>query len=337
MSTIDFNTYYYHRTTRKVIAAVGAMFQKMQVARYTQDGQTELERITVPLIMGQKEKYMVVTATDPTSTRPIKQQLPIMSLEFDGLVPDWSRKQQTSQYVRKVDTSLGHNQSLKQPVGVPYNINLKLSILVRHIEDGFQILEQILPLFTPDYNLTILLDPQMGIVKNFPVTIGRPTFQAITEGKAEEMRMVIWEIPLTIQGWYMGMTTDPAVVTNVIVNLYTTQVNQPIEVLIVAPSGNGTFQDAEPVFQGNNFAQATATGQVVSWDLVNKKLYVTGITGNFVPNVVVTGANTNSTWSVSSLYQSPGPTATMIVTPNPLTANATDYWTYHTVVNEYLG
>ena len=50
--------HFYHRTTRKLVVAFGTMFNNLKLYRYTKDGETEIERVTVPLTYANKEKYM---------------------------------------------------------------------------------------------------------------------------------------------------------------------------------------------------------------------------------------------------------------------------------------
>ena len=41
---------------------------------------------------------------------------------------------------------------------VPYNVNFELNVFVANSDDGLQIIEQILPIFQPDYTVTMILD-----------------------------------------------------------------------------------------------------------------------------------------------------------------------------------
>ena len=45
----------------------------------------------------------------------------------------------------------------------PYNINVALYIYAKNQDDGLQILEQILPYFNPDFNLSITAIPELNI------------------------------------------------------------------------------------------------------------------------------------------------------------------------------
>ena len=330
-----FGVYFYHRTTRKIIASLMAMFSDIQIARYTLDGSNEKDRLTVPLILGQKEKYVYRNTEDPDLTNPKQKTLPIMSLEWKGLKYNAARKQQSIQMVKNINSTEG---SIKQLMGVPYDLSFTLSVLVRNIEDGIQIIEQVIPNFTPEYTLQILIDDVMNISKQFPVKLDSVEYTVENEGPAENMRLVMWTLSLTVSAQYYPMTTDPAIIKTAITNIYDNTENKNIlTYLNLQANGNGNFQDIETVFQGADLPTANASASVIKWDTKNRKLYVGDITGTFLGNTIVVGANTNAQWNVSTIVPADVSSAQITVTPNPFSANATDPYTYTTVINEYLG
>ena len=54
---------------------------------------------------------------------------------------------------------------------VPYNVNIRLSIMTKLNEDALQIVEQILPYFQPHFNLTINLVEQIGETRDIPMVL----------------------------------------------------------------------------------------------------------------------------------------------------------------------
>lgn len=60
-------------------------------------------------------------------------------------------------------------------------------------------------------------------------------------------------------------------------------------------TGSGNYEEKESVVQGN-----TATGIVVSWNVPNKLLKVTTITGYFSVNSTVVGVSSNASWAIQS-------------------------------------
>ena len=146
-------TPFYNRTIRKMVVAFGTLFNNITMIRYNNDHDVEYERIKVPILYGPKEKFVTRITSDPDLTRSIANHVPRMSFELTGISYDATRKQVT--VLKNFGTSSINNQIRTQSVGVPYDFTFTLSLYVRNIEDGTQIVEQILPYFTPDYTLTV--------------------------------------------------------------------------------------------------------------------------------------------------------------------------------------
>lgn len=62
--------------------------------------------------------------------------------------------------------------------------------------------------------------------------------------------------------------------------------------------GSGTYQLSELVYQGSANNQ-TAFGTVVSWNIPTGMLALKDINGLFIPNTIITGANSNAQWSLA--------------------------------------
>jgi len=58
-------------------------------------------------------------------------------------------------------------------------------LYVRNIEDGTQLIEHILPYFTPDYTIKLNLVPEMGIIKEVPVILKDTNYEVQYEGHQE--------------------------------------------------------------------------------------------------------------------------------------------------------
>lgn len=320
-----FGTYFYHRIIRKLVVAIGSMFNDIQIVRYNKAGTVELERMLVPILYGQKEKYLYRIIQDPTLNRSIQIQLPRMSFELVSMNYDSSRKQNslTTDY-----RLAGPGQAFRQYTGIPYDFVFNLSIYVRNFEDGAQVVEQILPIFKPDYTMTLDLVETMGVKRDVAVVLNNVNYNIQYEGDGDEMRIIIWDITFTVKAWLFNPVANTAIILNSQTRFlnFPSQTNQ-ITVLNVYTGGNGTFQQGETVYQGPNYNEAKVQGTVVEWDSLNKKLYLNNVTtyngqtGLFSANVNISGVNTGATWEVYNTYTTNPALAIVTVTPNPPTAN----------------
>jgi hypothetical protein len=191
------NTHFYNRTIRKVVVAFGTLFNDIQVVRFTKDGSPQLKML-VPLSYGAKEKYITRIASDPTLTKSVNTVVPRMSFNLDGMSYDISRKKQTT--LQNFSYTQVNGVS-SQYVPVPYNFDFSFSIYVRHTEDGTQILEQILPFFTPDFTVTVNFVDGMCQKYDMPVILNSVTNNTDYEGDMLTTRLITWDLQFTAKGY----------------------------------------------------------------------------------------------------------------------------------------
>ena len=340
-----FGTHFYHRITRKLVIALGTLFNDIQMVRYNKAGTTELERILVPIMYGQKEKFIYRLKQDPTLTRDIQIQLPRMSFELVGLNYDPTRKQNSLVKDYKVKDS---NSAYSQYAPIPYNFDFTLSIYVRNIEDGTQIVEQILPMFRPDYSLTIELVDGMDIKKDVPIIFNGISYNVDHEADGNTMRLITWDLNFTIKAYLFGPTDTSKIIkkANTVIYDASSQItgasgSSRITVLNMKAGGSRDYKEGEIAFQGETFLTYDTKADVVSWDETNRKLYVTNIRqnndqpGKFKANNIIIGVETNAQWNLNSYYISNVPIVIGYVQPSPNTATADSDYGFSTQILEF--
>ena len=117
--------------------------------------------------------------------------LPRMSIEFSGQTYDPGRKVTTTQQITVKDPDDG-TEIKKTYVPVPYNMQFELAIMCKLNDDALQIVEQILPYFQPQYNLTINLLSAIDEKKDVPVILENVTFQDDYEGDYTTRRVLTY-------------------------------------------------------------------------------------------------------------------------------------------------
>lgn len=192
------NEHFYNRTIRKMVIAMGTVLNDIELVRYTKDGNTAKEKFKVPLSYGAKEKYYVRLTTDPDLVRSLNIVVPRISFELTGMTYDSSRKMlstMTNSAIRDGTTSY------RQYAPVPYDFNFSASVYVRNTEDGTQIIEQIVPFFTPDFTITANLIPNIGLKYDIPIILNSVTNQVDYEGDFMSTRLIIWNLEFTLKGY----------------------------------------------------------------------------------------------------------------------------------------
>jgi T4-like virus Myoviridae tail sheath stabiliser len=318
----------YNRIIRKITLAFGDLFSNINCIRYNPDN-TEEERFLVPIEYATKELY-VRRLSDPDLSKKVQITLPRMSYEMTGLNYDSSRKQITN-----IKQFYGNGtNATAQYMPVPYDFDFSLYLYVRNIEDANQIIEHILPFFTPDYTIKVNLVPELGIIKEIPIMLKSTNFDIDAEGSHEdsETRTIIWTLTFTVKGFVYGSTSTAGLIKTSITNIYN-DINSGTNVYFnMTPGGTGNYQIGELVYQGSAPALSIASGKVVAWSNTNNQLTISNTNGNFVSNQPLIGMNSHASYLFSGYSVNPPKSATITITPNPLTANANSNYTYTTTI-----
>ena len=82
--------------------------------------------------------------------------------------------------IANVDANVSTLQTTYTPV--PYNFEIDLSIMVLNSDDGTQILEQILPYFTPEFQVTMNEMKTMGVKRDIPIILNNLSSEDDYEG-----------------------------------------------------------------------------------------------------------------------------------------------------------
>jgi len=291
----------YNRVIRKLVVGFGNLFDSITLYRFKPD-LTESERFIVPIAYASKERYVMRLEEDLNLDKKVQLTLPRMSFEMAGLSYDSSRKQNTN---IKNFSGTPPSGILSQYNPVPYNFDFNLYIYVRNIEDGTQIIEHILPFFTPDYTIKLNLIPEMGIIKEVPVILNSTQHEITYEGGREnETRMIVWTLNFTVKGFIFGKVTETSVINRAFVSVYNlVSQEEVIEFYMNLDSGYGTYKVGEKVYQGYTSDDATATGMVVQF--TDNVLRLKELTGNFVSDKPIYGINTLANYNFTSYNLNP--------------------------------
>ena len=211
-----FGTYFYHQTSRKMVVGFGTLFNSLEVQR-TDSSDEVTEVINIPLSYGPKDKMLTRISADPSLNPKVALTVPRMGFELTSMTYDGTRKLNTmNRNVKKGTTGLK-----KQFNGVPYNWEFSLYIFVKNAEDGTQILEQILPFFTPDFTFSMTLISSMSIKHDIPLILNSVTSEDTYEGDFATRRSIIWTLSFTMKGFlYPNIVDNAKVITDVTVDTH---------------------------------------------------------------------------------------------------------------------
>jgi len=205
--------YFYYETTRKLVTVFGAMFNNIHTGRKLSDGTlANMER--VPLSYGPRSKFLA-RITERKAKDNISVRLPRMSFEISGLAYDTASKLKKNNIIQYCD-----------PVGkafaaVPYNISFELNIFGRTQDDMLQILEQILPMFNPDYTISIKGLEGPGTTTSVPFILGSVNLNDDYEGELNPVRALVYTLSFSAKIRYLGpINNNVNLIKTAVVSVY---------------------------------------------------------------------------------------------------------------------
>lgn len=295
------------QSIRKTTIAFASLFKDIPLYKFDDHG-NEVERIIVPIIYGDKEKY--VKRLDISSEK-VQITLPRIQYGLTSMIYDTDRKLNSA--VKMMGCSASGSTYVNTPI--PFNFNFELVLYTRNIEEANQIMEFILSHFTPDYNMRIVMVPEAGIIKTIPVTYnGESEEQDATGSFDSPVRSVFRTLTFTARSFIFQppQTLVPILQANTVIYIPNAISNFTLN------SGNGLFIQGETVFQGYAYDRATARAVVNTWNANTKILSVTNITGTFVANSIISNLSGSSQYIIGSLPDN-GLAYDTGVTPTPNT------------------
>ena len=324
------NAHFYNRTIRKVVVAFGTMFNDILLQRYSVDGTTKQELFKVPLTYGSKEKYLTRITSDPNLTKTISSTVPRISFEMTGMSYDSSRKQVSTLQNFSANTATGIKT---QFAPIPYNFDFSMSIYVRNTEDGTQILEQILPFFTPDFNVTVDFIAPMDQKYDMPVILNSVSNEVDYEGDFMSTRLIIWNLEFTAKGYIWPPVKSGKIIRQANTSIYIdTQTRTSQKVFVDKANGSGYFAQEETIFVDKR----GVTGDVSYFSNSNTGiLVVSNLNKLLQANDVVVGATTNASYTITSVDTNPLRAVLVITTPVPITANVDDEFGFSETIREW--
>ena len=112
---------FYHETMRKVVVAFGTMFNDINLVRANNAGEV-IQTMKVPLAYGPKQKWLARLQEDPNITKKVAVTLPRIGFEIQTISYDSTRKLNSIQKLKKVNSSSSGKTMSQQFMPVPYNM-----------------------------------------------------------------------------------------------------------------------------------------------------------------------------------------------------------------------
>lgn len=205
--------YFYNGSIRRLVVAFGSMFDEIFIEHTYPD--TSTNRFKVPISYGPKEKfYRRVVELDESGDRTaVENILPRIGFEITGMQYDAGRKLNSlnKTTTEKVQGTTMVSYNFHQ---VPYNIEFTLNVMTRNIEDGHQIVEQILPYFTPDFTFTMNFT-DVDKTLDVPIILNSVNAEEEYEGDMMTRRLCTHTLKFTAKSYVFGRIRSSGLIREV--------------------------------------------------------------------------------------------------------------------------
>lgn len=215
-------SYFYNERIRKAVAVFGSLFNNIYVVRKNSSGGV-LSQVKVPLSYAPKRDFIDrIARTDvgEEQERQIAVKLPRMSFEILGMNYDPQRQlPKLNKRIVPSSTSASSGQVVYTPV--PYNINFQLNVYARSQDDALQCVEQILPYFTPHYNLQVKPLEGFDLQEDTPIRLDGVVMQDDYEGALENRRTIVYTLDFEMKlNLYKVINAATNLITQATTNFY---------------------------------------------------------------------------------------------------------------------
>ncbi|MDX1532722.1 MAG: tail sheath stabilizer and completion protein [Nitrosopumilaceae archaeon] len=202
-------TYFYHKCIRTYTAAFGTLFNNIKIVR--KDGKT----IKVPLAYASRQKFDIAEKKENTDAH-IKTVHPRLAFNFIGMQRDDNRVENKRIKLREgnglqVDTQLNR---------VPYTFNYEVYLQAKHLDDLFQVVEQICAWFNPSLDIFIEDNPDLNQTTSINVKLDTESMTDSFEGLMEDTKILNFTFQFTVEGYLYMPTEQHGTIQQITLNYY---------------------------------------------------------------------------------------------------------------------
>jgi hypothetical protein len=217
-----FGTWFYHKRVRTAVSVFGSLFNNIYVLRQDSSGRT-MSQVKVPLSYAPKDNFLerlTEMSRGEEGERRVAIKLPRMSFEISNIQYDAIRQlPKLNTITRSISTD--NTKKKKIYTSVPYNLTFELNVYAKTQDDALQIVEQILPYFSPQYTVSIKpFSDYPDILEDVPIVLNNVTFQDNYEGALEQRRSIIYTLSFEMKISFHGPEQEAAIIRKVNNNLF---------------------------------------------------------------------------------------------------------------------
>lgn len=247
-------TTFYHGSLRRYIAAFGLLFDDFTIDREDSGGSV-IQQVKIPIRFGPKQMWYYRDTQDPhagdvsnnggeINQLPIQAVFPAMAYEVTGISYIENKKGLST--IKNV--ALGtDNTTLKRTYNtIPVRIAFSLYIVAKNQVDGYMILEQILPFFTPDFTVRVKDETDLGLIHDIPFVLQYPIgTEDNWNGDFNERREINWTLNFTCDGWIYGPVKVDKIITEAQIRMFIDSETSPFNTTNIRPNPTNAMPNTD--------------------------------------------------------------------------------------------
>ena len=190
-------SYTYNKILRKCVIGFGTLFNNIECRKENKDGSV-YSRMKVPLAYGPRQKFLARLEQQADLNQKVAITVPRLSFEMTGISYDSARKLAPTTLTLKANTA---NAVKKQFTPVPYNVDFELNVISKTNDEALEILEQIVPIFQPSYQMTIKLVDEMQDFRDIPIILNSINYSDDYEGTFDDKKITLITMNFTCKAY----------------------------------------------------------------------------------------------------------------------------------------
>ena len=209
-------TPFYNSTLKRLITIFGSVFNEI----YFESDFGEDKK--VPLFFSQREKFLVDRAELGDIYR-MGMEAPYPRMGFEVMDMNYAPERMVNPMhkIRGKDAThvWQHNR-------VPYDFSFNLYVATKTLETGFKIVEQIIPMFAPSFNVTVNEVDGFDTKTDLSIVFNSISQDVDYVGAAGEPRTIVWTLNFTMKAYLYNRTNMQTVIKETITKMSTSELDQ---------------------------------------------------------------------------------------------------------------
>lgn len=198
-------TYYKNESIRKLVIAFGSLFNNIHIMQKTPTG--ENRDLLVSITYSAKEKFIkrLIYPSSITDNTRVELNMPQIAFEITNITYDPVRH--INKMKKKTTDTTGLTAAYAY-AEVPYNFTFGLYVYTRNIDENLQVMEQILPYFSPEFVIT-MNNTELHQKVDVPITLMQTNLIQEYEGDFNNRRSIISSYMFNAKSYVYGkISTD---------------------------------------------------------------------------------------------------------------------------------